>query len=83
MPGWSARPCSRWSRSTPYGDPLALLGRSWDSVWYLGIAGHGYGHDLPSPAPGVHSDRAFFPLYPALVRALTAVLPLGGAPPGW
>ncbi|MEU8974503.1 hypothetical protein AB0D11_35435 [Streptomyces monashensis] len=62
--------------------PLALLGRSWDSVWYLGIAGHGYGHDLPSPAPGVHSDRAFFPLYPALVRALTAVLPLGGGAAG-
>ncbi|WEP00271.1 hypothetical protein A6P39_020865 [Streptomyces sp. FXJ1.172] len=62
--------------------PLALLGRSWDSVWYLGIAAHGYGHDLPSHEPGVHSDRAFFPLYPALVRALTALLPLGGGAAG-
>lgn len=62
--------------------PLALLGRSWDSVWYLGIAVHGYGHDLPSTAPGVHSDLAFFPLYPALVRALTALFPLGGGAAG-
>nr|WP_107093186.1 hypothetical protein [Streptomyces sp. MMG1121] len=58
--------------------PLTLLGRSWDSVWYLGIAVHGYGHDLPSHDPGVHSDLAFFPLYPALVRTLTALVPLGG-----
>ncbi|MFI2202821.1 mannosyltransferase family protein [Streptomyces sp. NPDC020192] len=63
-------------------NPLALLGRSWDSVWYLGIATHGYGHDLPSTAPGVHSDLAFFPLYPVLVRALTAVLPLTGGAAG-
>nr|WP_225097481.1 glycosyltransferase family 39 protein [Streptomyces sp. CoH27] len=62
--------------------PLTLLGRSWDSVWYLGIAVHGYGHDLPSHAPGVHSDLAFFPLYPALVRAVTAVLPVTGGAAG-
>ncbi|MER6027271.1 hypothetical protein [Streptomyces sp. NPDC001851] len=58
--------------------PLTLLGRSWDSVWYLGIAAHGYGHDLPSHDPGPHSDLAFFPLYPALLRAVTALAPLGG-----
>ncbi|MGW2644090.1 hypothetical protein ACWC2T_04030 [Streptomyces sp. NPDC001393] len=58
--------------------PLHLLGRSWDSVWYLGIAVHGYGHDLPSHDPGPHSDLAFFPLYPALLRAVTALVPVGG-----
>ncbi|QHA09775.1 hypothetical protein GQF42_23845 [Streptomyces broussonetiae] len=62
--------------------PLTLLGRSWDSVWYLGISVHGYGHDLPSHDPGVHSDLAFFPLYPALVRALTALFPFGGGAAG-
>ncbi|MFC9926979.1 mannosyltransferase family protein [Streptomyces sp. NPDC127190] len=62
--------------------PLALLGRSWDSVWYVGIAAHGYGHDLPSHDPGLHSDLAFFPLYPALVRALTALLPVSGGGAG-
>nr|WP_323376043.1 hypothetical protein [Streptomyces sp. RB17] len=58
--------------------PLTLLARSWDSVWYLGIATHGYGHDLPSREPGPHSDLAFFPLYPALLRAVTALIPVGG-----
>ncbi|WP_369395195.1 mannosyltransferase family protein [Streptomyces sp. CG1] len=62
--------------------PLTLLARSWDSVWYLGIAEHGYGHDLPSHDPGPHSDLAFFPLYPALVRTLTALAPFGGGAVG-
>ncbi|MFF4438023.1 MULTISPECIES: hypothetical protein [Streptomyces] len=57
--------------------PLTLLGRSWDSVWYLGIAVHGYGRLLHLRATVV-SDLAFFPLYPALVRAVTALTPLGG-----
>ncbi|MES4890355.1 hypothetical protein [Streptomyces sp. NPDC096012] len=56
--------------------PLTLLGRSWDSVWYLGIAAHGYGHSLPLRSTVV-SDLAFFPLYPALVRTLRALTPLG------
>ncbi|MET8247305.1 hypothetical protein ABZV31_24495 [Streptomyces sp. NPDC005202] len=56
--------------------PLTLLGRSWDSIWYLAIAAHGYGRTL-RPRPGVvHSDLAFFPLYPALIRAVHAVAPL-------
>ncbi|MEV5873589.1 hypothetical protein AB0L75_05005 [Streptomyces sp. NPDC052101] len=62
--------------------PLTLLARSWDSVWYLGIAAHGYGHDLPSHEPGPHSDLAFFPLYPALVRAVAGLSPLGAATAG-
>ncbi|MET9493445.1 hypothetical protein [Streptomyces sp. NPDC006552] len=57
--------------------PLALLGRSWDSFWYLHIAAHGYGARTLHFKPGVvFSDLAFFPLYPALIRALHEVLPL-------
>jgi hypothetical protein len=50
------------------GDVLAApLGR-WDSVWYLAIAGSGYGDG---------AREAFFPLYPLLVRIAGA--PLGSA----
>lgn len=62
--------------------PLALLGRSWDSRWYLGIAEHGYGHAQHIRPGVVFSDLAFFPLYPALVRAVTAVTPLSGGAAG-
>ncbi|MFF7472628.1 hypothetical protein [Streptomyces sp. NPDC008092] len=62
--------------------PLTLLGRSWDAAWYLGIAAHGYGRTLYFGPGIVHSDLAFFPLYPALVRTLTAVTPLSGAGAG-
>ena len=51
---------------------LAPMAR-WDAVWYLRIAGEGYGAD-----PGLKA--AFFPLYPLLVRALGIVL--GGGPGG-
>jgi Mannosyltransferase (PIG-V) len=52
----------------PVGDVLAApLGR-WDSVWYLAIAGAGYGDG---------AREAFFPLYPLLVRVAGA--PLGSA----
>jgi hypothetical protein len=63
-------------------EPLALLGRSWDSLWYLGIAAHGYGRTLHFPPDIVQSDLAFFPLYPALVRAVMAVGPLSGGAAG-
>ncbi|WP_369223954.1 hypothetical protein AB5J52_24960 [Streptomyces sp. R39] len=62
--------------------PLTLLGRSWDSAWYLGIAAHGYGRTLYFGPDIIHSDLAFFPLYPALIGALTAVTPLSGAGAG-
>ncbi|WP_367321769.1 hypothetical protein [Streptomyces sp. HUAS ZL42] len=62
--------------------PLALLGRSWDSMWYLGIAAHGYGRTLRFPPDAVQSDLAFFPLYPALVRAATTLAPLSGGAAG-
>ncbi|MFF0022278.1 hypothetical protein ACWERY_34410 [Streptomyces sp. NPDC004082] len=58
--------------------PLALLGRSWDSAWYLGIAAHGYGRTLQAGPEVVRSDLAFFPLYPALIRCVTALTPLSG-----
>ncbi|MEU2420113.1 hypothetical protein ABZ619_03455 [Streptomyces sp. NPDC007851] len=64
------------------GHPLTLLGRSWDSAWYLGIAAHGYGRTLHFGPSVVHSDLAFFPLYPALIRTLTAMTPLSGAGAG-
>ncbi|MEU3722215.1 hypothetical protein [Streptomyces sp. NPDC031705] len=57
-------------------DPVRVLGFSWDSVWYLGIAAHGYGRTQMWAASGsVQSDYAFFPLYPLLVR-------LAGGGPG-
>ncbi|WP_353943372.1 hypothetical protein ABII15_18150 [Streptomyces sp. HUAS MG91] len=57
--------------------PWALLGRSWDSIWYLGIAEHGYGARTLHPGPGLlYQDLAFFPLYPALIRSAHTVLPV-------
>ncbi|MCP9961990.1 hypothetical protein LUX05_12520 [Streptomyces somaliensis] len=58
-----------------------LAGR-WDSVWYTRIAEHGYGHEVTLPDGSIHSDLAFFPLLPALERALSSVLPIGAAPAG-
>ncbi|MGW3949898.1 hypothetical protein ACWEKM_02755 [Streptomyces sp. NPDC004752] len=51
----------------------AMLATEWDSRWYLGIADHGYAHEL-----GVsfdHNNLAFFPLYPLLVRAVAVITP--------
>ncbi|MGW5659934.1 mannosyltransferase family protein [Streptomyces sp. NPDC003758] len=62
-------------------NPLLLLGRSWDSVWYLRIAAHGYGFTQHT-STGVHSDLAFFPLYPGMVHAVTTISPLGGGAAG-
>ncbi|MFG3347577.1 glycosyltransferase family 39 protein [Streptomyces sp. NPDC048018] len=62
--------------------PRALLARSWDSLWYTGIAANGYGRTLFWPGGVVQSDLAFFPLYPGLVRAVTAVLPVTGGTAG-
>ncbi|MFI9650405.1 hypothetical protein ACIHAA_29570 [Streptomyces sp. NPDC052040] len=61
------------------GQPLLRgLAHSWDSRWYLHIAQHGYGtqtHVLATTG-AVQRDWAFFPLYPALIRAGYTVLPL-------
>jgi Mannosyltransferase (PIG-V) len=45
-----------------FGDLVLGLWSRWDSVWYLGIANHGYSTD--------GNDPAFFPLYPVVSRAL-------------
>ncbi|MEV7417826.1 hypothetical protein [Streptomyces sp. NPDC089919] len=62
-------------------DPVAVLGTSWDAGWYTSIAAHGYGRTVVFPGGTVHSDLAFFPLYPGLMRLLCAVLP-GVGPAG-
>ncbi|AXI78117.1 glycosyltransferase family protein [Peterkaempfera bronchialis] len=61
-----------------------LLGRRWDSVWYLGIVQHGYDAAIPPPgAQGVsRSNLAFFPLYPAMVWVASHLLPLAASTAG-
>ncbi len=56
--------------------PRAIIARAWDSDWYMLIAEHGYGRTLHWPDGAVQSDLAFFPLYPALMRVVTAVTPV-------
>ncbi|MDJ0382530.1 mannosyltransferase family protein [Streptomyces sp. G-G2] len=64
-------------------DPVAVLGTSWDSGWYIAITEHGYGRSLAWPATGsVQSDLAFFPLYPSLMRLTCVLLPVGAAGAG-
>ncbi|MFE0421847.1 glycosyltransferase family 39 protein [Streptomyces sp. NPDC058953] len=67
MSGWA------WHIGRP---PRAILGRAWDADWYMLIAEHGYGRVLTWPG-AVQSDLAFFPLYPALVRGLSSLVPGG------
>lgn len=50
-----------------------LLAAQWDARWYLGIADHGYARTLGSAFDS--NNLAFFPLYPALVKAVAAVTP--------
>ncbi|MGW3268575.1 glycosyltransferase family 39 protein [Streptomyces sp. NPDC001056] len=53
---------------------LKGLAHSWDSVWYLHIATHGYGSRIHITDTGsVQTDWAFFPLYPGLIRALDRI----------
>lgn len=59
-----------------------LLGRSWDSLWYLRIAANGYGRSVHYKPGIIFNDLAFFPLYPGLVRAVRTVLPLSGGATG-
>ncbi|MER6094387.1 hypothetical protein ABT154_00670 [Streptomyces sp. NPDC001728] len=70
-----------WARHTGR-SPRELLATSWDSGWYAGIAAHGYGRTLHGAHDMILSDLAFFPLYPALVRAVTTVLPVAGGTAG-
>jgi Dolichyl-phosphate-mannose-protein mannosyltransferase len=58
--------------------PVGLL-RSWDGWWYLRIAQSGYGHAYQSSFGNrpPYDGKAFFPLYPFLMRAVHTVTPLG------
>ncbi|MEA2352362.1 MAG: hypothetical protein QOJ14_776 [Thermoleophilaceae bacterium] len=47
----------------------------WDAKWYLRIAQHGYQPDLES----IRGERAFFPVYPLLVRGLGGFAGAGAA----
>src|SRR5690606_5682506 len=46
----------------------------WDCVWYEGIATNGY-DSFPVPGERPVGNWAFFPLYPAIVAALAAIVP--------
>jgi hypothetical protein len=50
------------------GAPILRSLTAWDGWWYLGIARDGY---HAAPVAGGYHDYAFFPLYPALVAALS------------
>ncbi|NBM17796.1 glycosyltransferase family 39 protein [Streptomyces sp. GC420] len=58
-------------------DGLHRLNGRWDSVWYQRIAANGYGHEVTLPDGSVHSDLAFFPLFPLLERGVRELLPIG------
>ncbi|GAA2339341.1 hypothetical protein [Streptomyces cuspidosporus] len=66
--------------------PRTLLGYCWDSVWYVGVARHGYNGNTLLPDPAKHgvtfSDMAFFPLFPMLMRTLTTLLPISAVTAG-
>ncbi|MDT0318704.1 hypothetical protein [Streptomyces millisiae] len=66
--------------------PHRFLAERWDSRWYARIAEEGYGYSSYSSGRD-HPDLAFFPLLPALERAVTAVLPIStnnaGLVVGW
>ncbi|NEB42599.1 hypothetical protein [Streptomyces sp. SID14515] len=71
-----------WAAASAAGkDPLGPLSGRWDSVWYQRIAENGYRYTVTLPDGSAHSDLAFFPLLPALERAISEVTPLtlGGA----
>ncbi|MEU1147062.1 hypothetical protein ABZ380_15920 [Streptomyces sp. NPDC005901] len=63
---------TEWAHRTHRG-VRHLLMRSWDCDWYLRIADHGYTHTLGTQFDA--NNLAFFPLYPALVRAADTLLP--------
>lgn len=50
-----------------------ILATRWDADWYLAIADHGYPQTLGSVQDS--GSLAFFPLYPALVKALAVLTP--------
>jgi hypothetical protein len=65
------------ARLTPAQLRRHLMSR-YDSAYYVDIAQHGYGAVLhhACETQGPHCQYAFFPFYPALIRAMYAVLPV-------
>ncbi|MFG3346664.1 mannosyltransferase family protein [Streptomyces sp. NPDC048018] len=63
---------ARWAHLKGHG-VWPTIATSWDSGWYLGIADHGYDHELGTRTN--HNNLAFFPLYPAMIKAVAAVTP--------
>jgi hypothetical protein len=56
-----------------FGERLLYLATIWDADWYMSIVLYGY---IPSAdIANVHSNLAFFPLYPYLVRLFSLGLP--------
>lgn len=52
-------------------NPVRSLGSIWDGRWYLLIAQHGYPHRMYQE--GLGSRWAFFPAFPAAIRAVAEV----------
>ncbi|TFF11350.1 hypothetical protein [Cellulosimicrobium funkei] len=66
-----------WTDAAP--SYFAYVARMWDASWYEQIYSSGYPDTLPVGPDGAVQQNvwAFFPLFPALVRALDAVTGLG------
>ncbi|MFJ4232453.1 hypothetical protein [Cellulosimicrobium cellulans] len=66
-----------WTDAAP--SYLPYVARMWDASWYEQIYASGYPDTLPVGPDGAVEQNvwAFFPLFPALVRALDAVTGLG------
>ncbi|MEU1805234.1 hypothetical protein [Streptomyces sp. NPDC019937] len=62
--------------------PHQLLTARWDSLWYSRIAEEGYGYTIHLADGSVHSNLAFFPLFPGLEHAVSAVTPLSAPDAG-
>ncbi|WP_428986190.1 glycosyltransferase family 39 protein [Streptomyces pyxinae] len=62
-----------------------LLAAKYDTVYYVHIAQYGYAAPMTDACAvqGPLCKYAFFPLYPALIRGVSAVLPLPAGPVAW
>jgi hypothetical protein len=60
---------SKWLFPTSH--PITALGSMWDGRWYLKIAQHGYPAHLIQEGDG--SRWAYFPAWPAVIRATSVV----------
>ncbi|CAA9527263.1 MAG: hypothetical protein AVDCRST_MAG79-619, partial [uncultured Thermoleophilia bacterium] len=67
--GWVSRPRGQWE----WWDVLVAPFATWDAIWYLKIAEHGY-----DPLLAHGNSAAFFPLYPLTVRGVHELVPVAG-----